>query len=200
MASSIPDTPSILISDCTLSIYSLNKATLLCFSFQALPRPLPMMRLEATVTFLVLMVRITHGVQGLAARVNFLSALTNSQSVPRSQGWASLSGYAVLAISITHSNPRTFPCPIISNAQISHGLGSVRVRATWKTWSQFKVTSRPHLQILKNCYFTLKILNFYLFFKIISDKTQWHKHGHILYHKMQNIIENSVNGLALIIS
>ena len=59
-----------------------------------------------------------------------------------------------------HSNPGTFPCPIISAAKISCVLGSVKVKATLKTWSQFLVTSRPHYQILKNCHFTVNLKDF----------------------------------------
>ena len=56
-----------------------------------------------------------------------------------------------------HSWADVCACLSSSGKDFVNFLRSVRVGATRKTWSQTLVTSRALLQILKNCFFTMKM-------------------------------------------
>ena len=60
-----------------------------------------------------------------------------------------------------HSYPALSTCPKIYHKVFIHIPGSVKVQGTWKTHSQCLVYSRPHLQVLKNCHFTMKREQFF---------------------------------------
>ena len=71
---------------------------------------------------------------------------------------------------VPHSKADDFACPRVSGKHFAKFLGSVRVWTTRKTWSQISVTSRAHLQILKNCHFTVNLKDFwcYSFFSLVD--------------------------------
>ena len=66
-----------------------------------------------------------------------------------------------------HSKAQDFACLKNCNKHFAKFLGSVRVGTTRKTWSQTLVTSRALLQILKNCFFTMKMAGLLSFIIIL---------------------------------
>ena len=81
----------------------------------------------------------------------------------------SLECFKLPSHSAWHSYPANLNCPIIYHKNLICILGSVKVPGAWKAQSQCLVYSRPHLQILKNCYFTMKIREFYQLFGFFTD-------------------------------